>query len=392
MSTRRRLIVHNPGPYGPYGGPAPRAPPPGVQAAARPGLPISAYTQDAALLNHNLVSAPIGLPPHLARAVQAGAFGGSLQPRHNAVLAARHPRYTPEVGVVPAYEHYAPAARPSSGMSQGYYDEPGDEEWSRDEVGAPLNFRMMGEQLADAGRRRYKQYLGSRTHSDHANYLAGVDQMQRDHSTASAEATLADLEAHSRPFVQAMAHNIDVMSRHSTNMYSEVVGTLVSLAHQDVKLNAIESHTNRVLTEITNKAYSIAQKFGIAGSLYYLSCVKEIAKKAVDMQPVSGDFAYVQQSIKMPDLPVPNGFQFEKQQASLAKVHAYVEGSSQDTAYRAMRQTVIDAHLMSVGMSMVVTATESVGSAMQDSSRALSGQLGGTTNHSGRIHGYGGHN
>lgn len=393
MSTRRRLIVHNPGPYGPYGAPAARAQPPAqaqlpVQAQPRHGAPIAAYTQDAALLNHNLVSAPIGVPPHLARAAQAGAFG--LQGAPSGAHAPERLPYGADVGAVPVYDHYAPAQRPPSSMSQGYYEERGDEEWD-DDVGAPVNFRMLPKQAYDASRHAYNRYMGSRRQSEHANYLSSVDQSQRDHSTASAEAALANLEAHSRPFVQAMAHNIDVMSAHSTNMLSEVVGTLVSLAQQDVKLNAIESHTNSILTEITDKAYSVAQKFGVSGSLYYLACVKEIARKAVDMQPAAGDFAYVQQSIKMPDLPMPNGYQFEKQQASLAKVHSYVEGSGRDSAYRAMRQTVIDAHLMSVGMSLVVTATESVGSVMQDSSRPLSGQLGGHADHSGRMHGFGDH-
>jgi len=386
MSTRRRLIVHSSGPYGPYGAPvAARAQAP-VQERPRPGPPIAAYTQDAAQLNHNLVSPPIGVPAHLARAARVDAFG--LQGAPSGARAPERLAYGADVGAVPVYEHYAPAPRPHSGMSQGYYDDRGGEEWG-DDVGAPVKFHMMPHQAHDAASYGRTQYHDSRRQSDHANYLLSVDQSQRDHSTASAEAALANLEAHTRPFVQAMAHNIDVMSAHSTNMLSEVVGTLVSLAQKDVKLNAIETHTNIVLTEITNKAYGVAQKFGVSGALYYLACVKEIAKKAVDVQPSAGDFAYVQQSMKMPHLPEPNGYKFDKQIASLTKVHAYVEGHGRDSAYRAMRQTVVDGHLMSIGMSLVVTATETVDSAMHNSNRTLSGQLGGHADHSGRMHGFG---
>jgi hypothetical protein len=380
MSTRRRLIVHNPGPYGPYGAPAAReAPRQAAVGAPYGGHPGAGYAHDAALLNHNLVSAPIGVPPHLARIAQANALGMAM--RANQVGAGRefsHPQ---------VYDHYAP---PAEQPSDDYLNS-AVQEWNLDEVaGGGPQFHMTEHQAQAAAAAGGGRYNYSRDQSDAGQYMAARERAQRHHDVANAEGTLASLEAHARPFVQSMGQNVDIMSKHSYKMLSEAVGTLVSLAETDVKLSSIHSHTNRFLTHMTNDAYGLAQQNGIAGAQYYVSCAGEIARKAVDMQPFKGDMTFVSQSVSPSDTGAPNGVTFETVQPMLARVHQYVEGNSSDTAYREMRRAVVDAHLMSICLSLLVTTMEEVGDTMSGSSRPLSHQLAGfeADAYAGRAHSY----
>jgi len=379
MSTRRRLIVQNPGPYGPYGAPAAReAPRQSAVGSPYGGHPGAGYAHDAALLNHNLVSAPIGVPPHLARIAQANAAGMAMRVNHVGTgRVSSHPQ---------VYDQYAPPMGPPSNY---YHNSAVHEDWDLDEVAAPgPQFRMTDRQRAAASHAAAQQYERSRGQSNAGHFNASHDIVQNHHSVANAESALADLEAHARPFVQAMAQNVKIMTTHSDGMLSQVVGTLVSLAKQDVKLNSIESHTNRELTSMTNTAYGFAQTNGVAGALWFLSCVGEIARKAVDMQPTDGDMEYVKQRISEPNTGMPNGLSFEMMKQPLLRVQKYVEGQDKDMAYRAMRQTVVDAHLMSLRMSMLVTTLETVGDAMSASSRTFSHQLSGfpAESYDGRMH------